>query len=139
MQRNQHLKLRLILLHLMTSTARLLIRRQLKKAKLQQFLQQNTAATVNYKSDNKHEVTTYSWPEVSAATADTTYTEVATKAEEKCNITYAETSKHTLVSGTVLTGTCTVCKHVDTQTKDDKLDGTAYYAALDAAKAVDWF
>ena len=26
---------------------------------------------------------------------------------------------------------------IDTQTKDDKLDGTAYYAALDAAKAVD--
>lgn len=97
----------------------------------------NTAATVNYKSDNKHEVTTYSWPEVSAATADTTYTEVAIKAEEDCNITYAETSKHTLVSGTVLTGTCTKCNHVDTQTKDDKLDGTAYYAALDAAKKVD--
>ena len=97
----------------------------------------NTAATVNYKNDNKHEVTTYSWPAVSAATADETYTEVATTAEEKCNITYAETSKHTLVSGTVLTGTCTVCNHVDTQTKDDKLDGTAYYAALDAAKAVD--
>ena len=97
----------------------------------------NTAATVNYKNDNKHEVTTYSWPAVSAATADATYTEVATTAEEKCNITYAETSKHTLVSGTVLTGTCTVCNHVDTQTKDDKLDGTAYYAALDAAKAAD--
>ncbi len=97
----------------------------------------NTAATVNYKSDNKHEVTTYSWPAVSAATADTTYKEVATTAEENCNITYAETSKHTLVSGTVLTGTCTVCNHVDTQTKDDKLDGTAYYAALDAAKKVD--
>lgn len=97
----------------------------------------NTAATVNYKSDNKHEVTTYSWPAVSAATADATYKEVATTAEEKCDITYAETSKHTLVSGTVLTGTCTVCGHVDTQTKDDKLDGTAYYAALDAAKAVD--
>lgn len=97
----------------------------------------NTAATVNYKSDNKHEVTTYSWPAVSAATADATYTEVATTAEENCNITYAETSKHTLVSGTVLTGTCTVCNHVDTQTKDDKLDGTAYYAALAAAKAVD--
>ena len=97
----------------------------------------NTAATVNYKSDNKHEVTTYSWPEVSAATADTTYKEVATTTEENCKITYAETSKHTLVSGTVLTGTCTVCGHVDTQTKDDKLDGTAYYAALDAAKKVD--
>ena len=97
----------------------------------------NTAATVNYKSDNKHEVTTYSWPAVSAATADATYKEVATTAEEDCNITYAETSKHTLVSGTVLTGTCTVCNHVDTQTRDDKLDGTAYYAALDAAKAVD--
>ena len=97
----------------------------------------NTAATVNYKSDNKHEVTTYSWPEVSAATADTTYTEVATKADENCNISYAETSKHTLLSGSVLTGTCTVCKHVDTQTKDDKLDGTAYYAALDAAQKVD--
>lgn len=97
----------------------------------------NTAATVNYKSDNKHEVTTYSWPAVSAATADATYKEVATTAEEDCNITYAETSKHTLVSSTVLTGTCTVCNHVDTQTKDDKLDGTAYYAALDAAKAVD--
>lgn len=97
----------------------------------------NTAATVNYKSDNKHEVTTYSWPAVSAATADATYKEVATTAEENCDITYAETSKHTLLSGTVLTGTCTVCKHVDTQTKDDKLDGTAYYAALDAAKAVD--
>lgn len=96
----------------------------------------NTAATVNYKSDNKHEVTTYSWPAVSAATADTTYKEVATTAEENCNITYAETSKHTLVSGTVLTGTCTVCKHVDTQTKDDKLDGTAYYAALAKAEAV---
>ena len=97
----------------------------------------NTAATVNYKSDNKHEVTTYSWPAVSAATADTTYKEVATTAEEDCNITYAETSKHTLLSGSVLTGTCTVCNHVDTQTKDDKLDGTAYYAALDAAKKVD--
>lgn len=97
----------------------------------------NTAATVNYKSDNKHEVTTYSWPAVSAATADATYKEVATTAEEDCNITYAETSKHTLLSGSVLTGTCTVCNHVDTQTKDDKLDGTAYYAALDAAKAVD--
>lgn len=97
----------------------------------------NTAATVNYKSDNKHEVTTYSWPAVSAATADATYTEVATTAEENCNITYAETSKHTLLSGSVLTGTCTVCNHVDTQTKDDKLDGSAYYAALDAAKAVD--
>lgn len=97
----------------------------------------NTAATVNYKSDNKHEVTTYSWPAVSAATADATYKEVATTAEEDCNITYAETSKHTLVSGTVLTGTCTVCNHVDTQTKDDKLDGTAYYAALDAAKKAD--
>ena len=97
----------------------------------------NTAAAVNYKSDNKHEVTTYSWPAVSAATADATYKEVATTAEEDCNITYAETSKHTLVSGTVLKGTCTVCKHVDTQTKDDKLDGTAYYAALDAAKKVD--
>lgn len=96
----------------------------------------NTAATVNYKSDNNHEVTTYSWPEVSAATADTTYTEVATKAEEKCDITYAETSKHTLVSGSVLTGTCTKCGHVDTQTKDDKLDGTAYYAALAKAEAV---
>lgn len=96
----------------------------------------NTAAAVNYKSDNKHEVTTYSWPVVSAATADTTYTEVATTAEENCNITYAETSKHTLVSGTVLTGTCTVCNHVDTQTKDDKLDGTAYYAALAKAEAV---
>lgn len=96
----------------------------------------NTAATVNYKSDNKHEVTTYSWPAVSAATADATYKEVATTAEEDCNITYAETSKHTLVSGTVLTGTCTVCNHVDTQTKDDKLDGTAYYAALAKAEAV---
>lgn len=97
----------------------------------------NTAATVNYKSDNKHEVTTYSWPAVSAATADATYTEVATTADENCNISYAETSKHTLVSGTVLKGTCTKCGHEDTQTKDDKLDGTAYYAALDAAKAVD--
>ena len=97
----------------------------------------NTAATVNYKIDNKHEVTTYSWPAVSAATADTTYKEVATTAEENCKITYAETSKHTLVSDTVLKGTCTVCKHEDTQTKDDKLDGTAYYAALDAAKKVD--
>ena len=97
----------------------------------------NTAATVNYKSDNKHEVTTYSWPAVSAATADATYTEVATTADENCNITYAETSKHTLVSGTVLKGTCTKCGHEDTQTKDDKLDGTAYYAALDAAQKVD--
>lgn len=97
----------------------------------------NTAAAVNYKSDNKHEVTTYSWPEVSAATADTIYKEVATTAEENCDITYAETSKPTIVSGTVLKGTCTKCGHEDTQTKDDKLDGTAYYAALDAAKAVD--
>ena len=97
----------------------------------------NTAATVNYKSDNKHEVTTYSWPEVSAASKDFTYKEVATTTEENCKITYAESSKHTLVSGTVLTGTCTVCNHVDTQTKDDKLNGTAYYAALNAAKAVD--
>ena len=97
----------------------------------------NTPAAVKYKSDNKHEVTTYSWPAVSAATADTIYQEVATTTEEKCDTTYAETSKHTLVSGTVLKGTCTKCGNVDTQTKDDKLNGTAYYAALNAAKAVD--
>ena len=97
----------------------------------------NTPSKVEFKSDNKHEVTTYSWPAVSAATEDTTYTEVATTAEEDCKITYAESSKHTLVSGTVLKGTCTVCGHEDTQTKDDKLDGKAYYAALAAAKAVD--
>ncbi len=97
----------------------------------------NTPSKVEYKSDNKHEVTTYSWPAVSAATKDFTYDEVATTAEEDCKITYAETSKHTIVSGTVLKGTCTVCGHEDTQTKDDKLDGTAYYAALAAAKAVD--
>ena len=97
----------------------------------------NTAAAVNYKSDNKHEVTTYSWPAVSAATADATYKEVATTAEEDCNITYAETSKHTLVSGTVLKGTCTKCGNVDTQTKDDKLNGTAYYDALAKAKTAD--
>lgn len=97
----------------------------------------NTAATVNYKSDNKHEVTTYSWPAVSAATADTIYKEVAATAEENCDITYAESSKHTLVSGTVLKGACTVCGHEDTQTKDDKLDGKAYYDALEVAKNVD--
>lgn len=97
----------------------------------------NTPTAVNYKSDNKHEVTTYSWPAVSPATADTIYQEVATKAEEDCKIKYAETSKHTIVSGSVYKGTCTVCKHVDTQTRDDKLDGTAYYNALDAAKKVD--
>ena len=97
----------------------------------------NTPSKVDYKSDNKHEVTTYSWPKVSAATKDFTYDEVAATAEEDCNITYAESSQHTLVSGTVLKGTCTVCGHEDTQTKDDKLDGTAYYAAFDAAKAVD--
>ena len=97
----------------------------------------NTPAAVKYKSDNKHEVTTYSWPEVSAATADTTYKEVATTTEEDCNIKYAETSKHTIVSGSVYKGTCTKCGNVDTQTKDDKLDGTAYYAALEAAKNVD--
>lgn len=97
----------------------------------------NTPAAVKYKSDNKHEVTTYSWPEVSAATADTTYKEVATTTEEKCDTTYAETSKHTILSGTVLTGTCTKCGNVDTQTKDDKLNGTAYYAALKAANDVD--
>ena len=97
----------------------------------------NTPAAVKYKSDNKHEVTTYSWPEVSAATADTTYKEVATTTEEKCDTTYAETSKHTLLSGTVLKGTCTKCGNEDTQIQDDKLDGTAYYAALDAAKKVD--
>ena len=97
----------------------------------------NTPAAVKHKSDNKHEVTTYSWPEVSAATADTTYKEVATTTEEKCDTTYAETSKHTLLSGTVLKGTCTKCGNEDTQIQDDKLDGTAYYAALDAAKKVD--
>ncbi len=97
----------------------------------------NTATTTDYKSDNKHSVTTYSWPSVSAATESTNYDEVANTTEENCKITYAESSKHTLVSGTVLKGTCTECGHEDTQTKDDKLDGTAYYAALEAAKAVD--
>ena len=97
----------------------------------------NTPAAVNYKIDNKHEVTTYSWPAVSPATADATYKEVPTTTEEKCDTKYEETSMHTIVSGSVLTGTCTVCKHVDTQTKDDKLNGTAYYNALDAAKKAD--
>ena len=97
----------------------------------------NTAPKTEYKSDNKHVVTTYSWPEVSAATADATYTEVAAQTESPCKINYSKVSDATILSGSVLTGKCTVCGHEDTQTNNDELNGKAYYEALNAAKAVD--
>lgn len=72
----------------------------------------NTAATVNYKSDNKHEVTTYSWPEVSAATADTTYTEVAKVVTEDCTKGTPVVTEPTLDKPGSEVTSCTICGQV---------------------------
>ncbi len=98
----------------------------------------NTAAKTESNNDGTHSVTTYTWPAVSAATENTTYTEVATKGDPvNCTLNYTKLSDATLLSGSKLTATCPDCGYVSNVTNDDKLDGTAYYAALNAAKAVD--
>lgn len=97
----------------------------------------NTAAKTVSNNDGTHSVTTYTWPAVSAVTGDTNYDEVATTTKSNCTLSYTELSKATILSGSKLTATCPDCDYVSNVTNDDKLDGTAYYAALAAAKAVD--
>lgn len=97
----------------------------------------NTAAKTVSNNDGTHSVTTYAWPAVSAATGNTNYDEVATTTKSNCTLSYTELSKATILSGSKLTATCPDCGYVSNVTNDDKLDGTAYYAALAAAKAVD--
>lgn len=97
----------------------------------------NTAAKTVSNNDGTHSVTTYTWPAVSAATGNTNYDEVATTTKSNCTLSYTELSKATILSGSKLTATCPDCDYVSNVTNDDKLDGTAYYAALAAAKAVD--
>lgn len=97
----------------------------------------NTAAKTVSNNDGTHSVTTYAWPAVSAATGNTNYDEVATTTKSNCTLSYTELSKATILSGSKLTATCPDCDYVSNVTNDDKLDGTAYYAALAAAKAVD--
>ncbi len=99
----------------------------------------NTATKTESNKDGTHTVTTYSWPEISAASEDYEYKESATEGDAvKCTLSdYTVTKKATLVSeGETTSAACPDCGYVDVQ-KTAKLDGTAYYAALAAAQAVD--
>lgn len=72
----------------------------------------NTAATVNYKSDNKHEVTTYSWPAVSAVTANANYDEVAKVVTEDCTKGKPVVTEPTLDKPGSEVTSCTICGQV---------------------------
>lgn len=88
----------------------------------------NTADTAIASDDNgtSHSHTTYAWTEVVAATADATYTEVATKVTDNCTAGAAVVDKSAMTSTT----SCTVCGQVLSKTDLEGVNVTVKSATL---------
>lgn len=69
----------------------------------------NTPQTVKSDNAGHHTVTTYSWPDVAAATADTTYDEVANPVESDCHYTETVEQQPTYTATGLMRYTCDVC------------------------------
>ena len=94
---------------------------------------ENFANTPSKITDNKngtHTTTTYTWSQDGFV-----FTEVGNDTVDKCTLNYETVTQPTIKVEGSKTATCPVCGHVSTL-PIDKLNGTEYYNALEAAQNV---
>lgn len=94
---------------------------------------ENFANTADKVTDNKngtHTTTTYTW----SKTGEYVFTEVGNDTVDDCKLDYETVSQPTIKVEGSKSATCPVCGHESTL-PIDKLDGTAYYAALKDAQS----
>ena len=89
----------------------------------------NTPAKFTDNKDGTHTTTTYSWSQDGFV-----FTEVGSDKVDKCTLNYETVTQPTIKAEGSKTATCPDCKHVSTL-PIDKLDGTAYNAALKDAQS----
>ena len=90
----------------------------------------NTPAKVTDNKNGTHTTTTYTWSQDGFV-----FTEVGSDKVDDCTLKYETVTQPTIKVEGSKTATCPVCKHVSTL-PIDKLNGTEYYNALDAAQNV---
>lgn len=93
---------------------------------------ENFANTADKVTDNKngtHTTTTYTW----SKTGEYVFTEVGNDTVDDCTLNYETVSQPTIKVEGSKSATCPVCGHEATL-PIDKLESTAYYAALKAAQ-----
>lgn len=88
----------------------------------------NTPAKVTDNKDGTHTTTTYTWSQDGFV-----FTEVGNDTQDSCTLKYETVTQPTIKVEGSKTATCPVCGHVSTL-PIDKLDSTAYYAALKDAQ-----
>lgn len=88
----------------------------------------NTPAKVTDNKDGTHTTTTYTWSQNGFV-----FTEVGNDTQDSCTLNYETVTQPTIKVEGSKTATCPVCGHVSTL-PIDKLDSTAYYAALKDAQ-----
>lgn len=90
----------------------------------------NTPAKVTDNKNGTHTTTTYTWSQDGFV-----FTEVGSDKVDDCTLNYETVTQPTIKAEGSKTATCPVCKHVSTLPVD-KLNGTEYYKALEAAQNV---
>ena len=90
----------------------------------------NTPAKVTDNKNGTHTTTTYTWSQDGFV-----FTEVGNDTVDKCTLNYETVTQPTIKVEGSKTATCPVCGHVSTL-PIDKLNGTEYYNALEAAQNV---
>lgn len=90
----------------------------------------NTPAKITDNKNGTHTTTTYTWSQDGFV-----FTEVGNDTVDKCTLNYETVTQPTIKVEGSKTATCPVCGHVSTL-PIDKLNGTEYYNALDAAQNV---
>ena len=90
----------------------------------------NTPAKVTDNKYGTHTTTTYTWSQDGFV-----FTEVGNDTQDSCTLNYETVTQPTIKVEGSKTATCPVCGHVSTL-PIDKLNGTEYYNALDAAQNV---
>ena len=88
----------------------------------------NTPAKVTDNKDGTHTTTTYTWSQDGFV-----FTEVGNDTQDSCTLNYETVTQPTIKVEGSKTAACPVCGHVSTL-PIDKLDSTAYYAALKDAQ-----
>ncbi len=90
----------------------------------------NTPAKVTDNKNGTHTTTTYTWSQDGFV-----FTEVGSDKVDDCTLKYETVTQPTIKVEGSKTATCPVCKHESTL-PIDKLNGTEYYNALEAAQNV---
>lgn len=90
----------------------------------------NTPAKVTDNKNGTHTTTTYTWSQDGFV-----FTEVGSDKVDDCTLNYETVTQPTIKAEGSKTATCPDCGHVSTL-PIDKLNGTEYYAALEAAQNV---